>query len=249
MDRYLVPRLGLALVAGLAVVLIGVIVLRSPNTHGNLWESTPPDYVRTDVATVGGQELARNRPGALAFRLADVALGSGTALDPGRRLFVGAECSTCHGLDARGAAVGPALAAANPDIVRHMVRDGPKGMPAYSAAQLSDADLDRIAAYLQGLSIEAKDSEEVAAIQRMTFDPSVSRQQLLRGRVALRQSCGACHAQPSKDDIRAAFASDFDAASLVAQMTRQTNLSLEDARAIAQYMLAIRNGVDPLDEP
>ena len=50
------------------------------------------------------------------------------------------------------------------------------------------------------------------------------------------QSQAKCHFEPG-------------AASLVAEMLQETNLNVDDARAIANYMLAIRNGADPITAP
>ncbi|MBI3953069.1 MAG: cytochrome c [Chloroflexi bacterium] len=246
MDRFLVPRLGFALVIGLASVLIGVIVLRSPDTHGNLWEAPRPGYVRTDIAMLAGEDPREAPQTRSAFTLAGVSWRGGPPLDPGRAIYLREGCATCHGLDARGAEVGPSLAGSPPEIVTRMVRDGPKGMPAYAEAQLSAADLAKLADYLQGLKIASKSSEEVAAIQRLIYDPSVSRDELLKGKAALRRSCGACHTQPTNEEILHAFRNDAEAARLVVEMVQDTNLSIEDAKAIAHYMLAIRNGADPV---
>ena len=152
MDRFLVPRLGFAVVIGLAVVLIGVMVLRGPDTHGNLWNVVRPDYVRTDLATLGGTDI-RTSPAKVAFVLPEAGLGPATAIDPGKRIFIEAGCAKCHGVDARGAPVGPSLAKARPDTVRNTVREGPKGMPAFTKDQVSDDDVEKLVAYLEGLKV------------------------------------------------------------------------------------------------
>jgi len=248
-DRFLVPRLGFAVVLGLATMLIGVIVLRSPDTHGNLWEAPRPGYVRTDIAMLAGEDPREVPQTRSAFALAGTGWKGGQPLDPGRAIYLREGCATCHGLDARGAAVGPSLASSRPETLGRMVREGPAGMPAYTRDELSDADLAELAAYLQGLKVVNKSSEEVAAIQRLTYDPSVGRDALLKGKAAIRRSCGGCHSQPTEEEIRLVFGSDAEAPALVAEMVSETNLSLEDARAIAHYMLAILNGADPVKEP
>ncbi|MFQ5854476.1 MAG: c-type cytochrome [Anaerolineae bacterium] len=251
MDRFLVPRLGFALVIGLATLLIGVIVLRSPDTHANLWNGVRPGYARTPVTMVGG-EVVWEIPWAQIALLLDEEVGlrgGASPMDPDRQVYLGAGCATCHGLDARGGPVGPPLAGSVPEIVERMVRDGPGGMPAYSEVQLSDADLEKLAAYLQRLETTEPSAEELAALQRLSYDPSVPLDVLLKGKAALRKSCHACHAPPTKAEILGAFATDAEVTSLVAQMVRETTLGLEDAEVIAYYMLAIRNGADPVKAP
>lgn len=252
-DRFLVPRLGFVVVIGLATLLIGVVV-RGPDTNGNLWNDAPPGYARTEVTVVGGKGVEEGRqagtasPGPrVALALPEVALGDVEPMSPGRRVYIQAGCATCHGVDALGGPVGPSLAASHPEIVKRMVRDGPGGMPAYSATSLSDADLDKLAVYLRGLETAPKPgTEELARLQRIAYDPLVPVDVLLKGKAALRRSCGACHAQPTNEEIVAAFSTDAEVSSLVATMVRETNLSLEDAKLITYYMLAIRNGADPL---
>lgn len=244
MDRFLVPRLGLVLVLGLATLLIGVIVLRSPDTHGNLWNRVKPGYARTTVATLGG-EVAFGMPGGLALHSPGVLWQGASPMDPGRRAYLGAGCATCHGLDATGAVVGTSLAGADPEITKNVVRNGPGGMPAFAKSQLSDDDLDKLTAYLQGLGTAMPSAGEMTTLSQLSYDPSVPLDVLLKGKAALRRSCGACHTPPSKEEMMGGF----DVGSLLATMVQQTNLSLEDAKLIGYYILAIRNGADPLAEP
>lgn len=246
MRRFIAPIGGFAAVASLASVLIGVIVLRSPDTHANLWESAEIGYDRTSLGVVGTEtgdvELSLDAPRS--------GWGDGLSVEPGRSLFLSRGCGTCHGLDARGGPVGPSLAGSTPKTVEHMVRDGPGGMPAYTEAHLSNADVAELAAYVQRLNVVMPGPAEIAAIQRLSWDPSVSRSVLLQGKAAVRRSCGACHTQPDEAEIRRAFATDFDATSLVAAMAaRQTSLDLEEARAIAFYMMAVLHGVEVVEVP
>jgi len=244
MRNFLVPMGGLTAVVTLATVLIGFIVLRSPDTHANLWTTLEPGYARTSPIFVG-QEVGdiglllngHLKPEVFGFT------------DPGRVIYLTRGCSTCHGLDARGGPVGPSLAGSLPETVKRMVREGPGGMPAYSEVYVSDTDLTALATYLRSLEVIRPLSEQIAALQRLTYDPSVPIDVLLKGKAAIRTSCGACHTQPGKDDILRAFSNDTEAALLVADMVYETNLSLEDARAIAYYMLAILNDADPIKAP
>ncbi|MBI4336377.1 MAG: c-type cytochrome [Chloroflexi bacterium] len=247
MDRFLVPRLGIAAVLGLATLLIGVIVLRGPDTHGNLWGGIKAGYARTEVATLGGKATGEHATAKVAFAMPSVSLRAATPMDPGRAIYLGRGCGTCHGVDARGGAVGPSVAGAKLDTLEHMVRDGPGGMPTYTEAQLNKADLEKLATYLQGLTVVKPSPAEIAAIQNLSWDPSVPPSALLQGKAAIRRSCGACHAQPGREDIRAAFPGDYDATSLVAAMVRTTNLNLQDARSIAYYMMAVLHDADPVN--
>lgn len=246
MYRLVVPLAGLLIVVTLASVLIGVIVLRSPDTHGNLWETVPVGYTRTSVTLVGQEvgdvELTLDHHKRLQE-------GNGFAMERGRAVYLSRSCATCHGLDARGGPVGPSLAGSSPEIVRRMVREGRGGMPAYIDAHLSEADLAALVAYLRELEVAKPDPQKIAGLQRLTYDPAVPKDVLLKGKAAIRRSCGACHAQPGREDILRAFSSDAAAARLVADMVYETNLSLEDAETIARYMLAIRNGTDPVRAP
>lgn len=250
MDRYLVPRLGALLVAGMATVLVGVIVLRSPDTHANLWPELRSSYDRTAVAVLG-EERAWYGPSAGPIYLVrpSISLGRAAGIDPGRRAYLQAGCATCHGLEAQGGPVGASLAGALPETVRRIVREGPGGMPTYEETRLSETALDELASYLQGLGGVEPSAQDLAGLRRLAYEPSVPLEVLLRGKVALRQSCGACHPAPSREEILSAFATDDEVAQLVAQMVQETNLQLEEARLITYYMLAVRHGADPVKAP
>jgi mono/diheme cytochrome c family protein len=235
---------GFALVSGLGTFLIWGVALTSPDTHAHLWETLRPEYDRTAPIIVG-QEVGDVE---LTLKRGRAEIGNPLSVTPGQEIYLASGCATCHGLDARGGPVGPSLAGSFPDIVKRMVRDGPGGMPAYTNTHITDADLATLAAYLQRLGVTKPDSAEIAALQRLTYDPATPLDVLLKGKVALRQSCGACHTQPTKEEILHAFGNDALATGLVAAMVQETNLSLEDGMAIAYYMLALLNGADPVKE-
>ncbi len=67
----------------------------------------------------------------------------------GKDAFV-ASCAACHGKEGQGGA-GPALKGVNGTLVKKSVRSGKGIMPAFSATQISDADLEEMAKYLSGL--------------------------------------------------------------------------------------------------
>ncbi|MFN3974472.1 MAG: c-type cytochrome [Dehalococcoidia bacterium] len=245
----LIPGLALGGVVSLAALLIFQIVWRpwasadnSWRTHLNLGEAASRGYTRTVNTYVGknGPLAAWDlKPGAVIAREQE-----------GRALYVAKGCASCHGLDAKGALFAADLSGLGSDRVTKAVRSPRGQMPAFSEMEVSDEALAKIAAYLQSLASPRPSSVEIATIQNLRWDPSVvSRALLLRGKDSLRRSCSGCHARPSKEDILRAFKSDADAARLVAEMVYETNLSLEDAKALAYYLLAILNGVDPVKVP
>ncbi len=145
---------GLIAISGLAFTLIGIVIARSPYTHGNL---SPQGYDRTEVAIVGEEYPFEG------LGLADPFAPSGDSVQDGRLLFFQYGCRSCHG-SGTGAIVGDDLDDVSPSEVRREVRDGPGGMPAYSASLLSDDELESIIAFLRSdasVSSEAKDDEAV----------------------------------------------------------------------------------------
>ena len=86
-----------------------------------------------------------------------------------RQVYLSAGCGTCHGENAEGTDVGPALAGHAPEQVRQQVRSPLAQMPAYSVEQLSDEDLEAIAEYIASLEpmeehVEPVKLSEVLAI-------------------------------------------------------------------------------------
>lgn len=141
MSRFFVPGILVFGISGLAVTLIAIVIARSPYTHGNL---SPTGYNRTEIAYVGAEHPFEGLP------LADPSLAlTGDPVQDGRALFFRYGCASCHGLKAQGGAVGPDLTDASASKIRREVRDGPKGMPAYSTSALSDEDLEKIISFLK----------------------------------------------------------------------------------------------------
>lgn len=141
MTRLFVPGVLLFAISGLAFMLIGIVIARSPYTHGNL---SPAGYDRTEIAYVG-EEQPFEGLGLANARFAQ----TGDPLQDGQALFFRYGCPGCHGLRAQGGAVGPDLLGASASKLRREVRDGPKGMPAYDPSSLSDEDLESIIAFLK----------------------------------------------------------------------------------------------------
>jgi mono/diheme cytochrome c family protein len=72
-------------------------------------------------------------------------------IEAGRELFLANGCFACHGQNAEGTDIGPALAGHSEAAVRRQVR-APLGiMPVYPPDKISDAELDLIAAYITSL--------------------------------------------------------------------------------------------------
>ena len=141
MGKFFVPGLLIFAISGLAFTLIAVVIARSPYTHGNL---TPENYNRTAIIFVG-EETPFEGLGLAGPHL----VSTGDAAQDGRALFFKDGCASCHGLQAQGGAVGPDLLDASASKIRREVREGPAGMPAYSASSLSDEDVEKIIAFLK----------------------------------------------------------------------------------------------------
>ena len=138
------PILGAVMMSGLAFTLIVVIISRSPYTHGNL---SAEGYDRTDIIYVG-QEHQFEGPG-----LADPSGAlTGDPVQDGRILFFANGCASCHGLQGQGGAVGKDLAKSNSEEISQEVRKGPKTMPAFESGVLSDADLEKLIAFLESVN-------------------------------------------------------------------------------------------------
>jgi ubiquinol-cytochrome c reductase cytochrome c subunit len=102
----------------------------------------PQSQIRALVAYVGslgGPAIPRVSPGR----------GS---VARGQKLFA-LDCAGCHTIQAQGGvvtgAVAPSLNKATPTQVAEAIRVGPYAMPRFSSGELSDADVDSIARYLQ----------------------------------------------------------------------------------------------------
>lgn len=142
MNRYFVPAVLAVAISGLAIMLIGVVVARSPYTHGNL--ALAAGYTRTKVAYLGETYLFEGMPLA---KPQDAQTGD--AVHDGGLLFFQYGCASCHGSNGSGGAVGKDLTGASANKITTKVRTGPKGMPAFSTSSLSDEDLQKLIAFLQ----------------------------------------------------------------------------------------------------
>ncbi len=142
MNRYFVPAILAFAISGLAITIIGVVVARSPYTHGNL--ASPAGYTRTKVAYLGETYLFEGMPLA---KPADAQTGD--SVHDGGLLFFRYGCAACHGSSGAGGAVGKNLTDASASKISQKVRSGPKTMPGFSSSELSDEDMDKLIAFLQ----------------------------------------------------------------------------------------------------
>ncbi len=174
-----------------AVGLVALLI-RSPDTHHNF---DPDGYTRSPVAYL---DAAYVYPGP---GLADDAGPTGDAVADGRALFLKTGCAGCHGLDAQGAASARSPAFATRQWLETVVRTGlPGGMPAYAEADLTDADLDLIQAFLLHardlLADEVPPGADPAAATTTTTVPdgaAAGTPTFAEVMQILQPNCGACH--------------------------------------------------------
>ena len=72
----------------------------------------------------------------------------------GHQLFVSKGCAACHGQNAEGSVVAPALPGHTEQMVKRQARTPRFLMPAFSQTQISDEELELIARYIAGLPAE-----------------------------------------------------------------------------------------------
>jgi len=83
------------------------------------------------------------------------------AAKEGHQLYIQAGCGGCHGENAEGTEIGPALPGHGEAVVIRQVRSPLDKMPSYSAARLSDEDLHEVAEYIASLAPEETHMEPV----------------------------------------------------------------------------------------
>ena len=69
-------------------------------------------------------------------------------------MFAAKGCAACHGQNAEGSPIAPALPGHSEEMVIRQVRNPRFQMPAFSESQITDDELDAIAGYIVGLSGE-----------------------------------------------------------------------------------------------
>jgi cytochrome c553 len=133
--------LGLVVFVALTILMIGA---RSPYTHGNLAAGYDSRYERTQQILIGGDTSfsGLNTSGAVS---------GDTAIARGEALYVSEGCATCHALQGRGGPVAPPIAGTKLATLQQRVRQGPAGMPSFTADGLTDTQLVDIEAYLRSV--------------------------------------------------------------------------------------------------
>lgn len=77
--------------------------------------------------------------------------GQDNLASSGHVLFVSTGCAACHGQNAEGTAIAPALAGHSEQMVKRQVRNPRFQMPAFSQEQVSDEEIEAIALYITSL--------------------------------------------------------------------------------------------------
>ena len=145
---YLIPSVAVGAVLFLALLLMLEVVWRpwsGPNnswkTYLNLENAVPQGYTRTLPAYTG-----KHGPQAVWVPSAAAA-----PEEEGRFLFTARMCAMCHGIDARGGVFAADIRGQSASTVIRAARNPLGKMPAFTAADVSDEELQKIAAYLASL--------------------------------------------------------------------------------------------------
>lgn len=153
------PRINAAAIATgvMAMLAVGLvaILMRSPNTHANV---DPVGYDRSAVAYL-------DAAAAYLYEGLGVpeSVHTGNPAEDGRLIFVGNGCAGCHGLNGQGTAAAGSPVTVTREWLGSVVRSGLSGgMPAFSSAQVSETDLDMIAAFFE-VAQQALDVRGVAS--------------------------------------------------------------------------------------
>jgi mono/diheme cytochrome c family protein len=229
-------RFAFPVVVALFVVSLGatllVVVVRNPQTHGNL--AAPDGYSRTPVAYLGQVE---HFPG---FSLADPETTNGPdAVEDGRAVYIAHGCAACHGLDADGGVVGSSLRNHSTDALEAAARFGPLGMPAFNEENLSRSAIEKIAALVASFE---------SAI------PSVE----VRGDEVFSQFCASCHGVDAEGDIGPALAgTELSSEEIVSVVTTggermpswRGTMSEEQMQVVAAYVKGLGASPSAADAP
>lgn len=153
MTKQPVVILAFALVIGMALLLVVGVVLRpwanpdsAASTKLNLYDEAPRQYTRTPPALVW-------KPGPIndSWQPSDTA-----SVAEGDVAYVVYGCALCHGLKGQGASVGRSLAELEDNLLEFFVRNGSRGMPAFTETELPQEELLSIGEWLR--SLERPDS-------------------------------------------------------------------------------------------
>ena len=80
----------------------------------------------------------------------------------GRQLFIGKGCATCHGQNAEGTDIAPALQGHNEEQIKRQVRNPLGSMPRSGPAMVSDDELEMITDYIVSLEYDGEHIEPLA---------------------------------------------------------------------------------------
>ncbi len=86
----------------------------------------------------------------------------------GRQLFIGKGCAACHGQNAEGTDIAPALVGHNEEEVKRQVRNPLVNMPRSGPEQISDDELEEIADYIESLGPVGEHNEPIAMEDALT---------------------------------------------------------------------------------
>ena len=212
--RYLVPAVAALAVTGLATLLLLQVVWRpwsGPNTSAqtdlNLRTVIPLDYSRTPLAWVGFS------PAPASALPTTAAASTGT----GRALNFAKGCAACHGPDAQGGAVGPAVTGTDVSSVLKQVRTPRERMPAFPPSALSDRELDQIATYLSRMPKAA-----VAAGHALYLE----------------KGCSACHGADARGSAVGPPVAGIEASAIVEQVhTPREQMPIFSKGALSRHEL------------
>ena len=75
-------------------------------------------------------------------------------MSSGQQLFISKGCAACHGQNAEGSPIAPALPGHTEEQVKRQVRNPVGTMPRFAPEQISEEELEQIADYIQSLALE-----------------------------------------------------------------------------------------------
>lgn len=140
-------RLPTVLLGSVAVVLLLAAITVGQITGVGATDSTP---TATRKAADGHDDEGEDDHDETP----DVAEADQALIDAGRAVYLENNCAVCHGPDAEGSDLAPALAGHSDAAVRRQVRAPTGSMPVYPPDKISSAELDALAAYISHLEAE-----------------------------------------------------------------------------------------------
>jgi len=133
----------LAIVAVITAIGMVIVFVRVPVLNTDLTD--PEVYDRTQIAYIGATYPYQG------FGLdEEPSAQSGDPAFDGGKVYFGYGCAACHGVLGQGAVVGPTLEDEIGSLAQFIddIREGPRDMPAYGEATLTEADIEKIYRFL-----------------------------------------------------------------------------------------------------